>query len=147
MPPGSEIEFRPPTAFDQYRWQIVVIAGALLAQTLLIVGLFYERRRRRYAEATSRQRLSELAHINRSSTAGELTASIAHEVKQPLAVIATSGSAALRWLRRATPDLDEAQAALERVVSEAHRASNVLSTIRSMFKKENRKRLRSASIP
>ena len=130
LPPGSEILFREPTTWEQYRWQIIIIAGALLAQTLLIVGLFYERRRRRYAEATSRQRLSDLAHINRSSTAGELSASIAHEVKQPLAAIATNGNAALRWLRRTTPDLDEAQAAIERVVNDAHRASDVLGTIR-----------------
>jgi signal transduction histidine kinase len=140
LPPGSEIRFRDPTAWEQYRSQIVMIAGGLLAQLLLIVGLLYERRRRRYAEVESRRRLSELAHINRSATAGELSASIAHEVRQPLASIAANGSAALRWLRRATPDLDEVQAALERVVGEAHRASDVLGTIRSMFKKSDQKK-------
>jgi C4-dicarboxylate-specific signal transduction histidine kinase len=56
-----------------------------------------------------------------------------------LASIATNGSAALRWLTRATPDLGEAKAALERVVGEAHRASDVLGTIRSMIKKSNQK--------
>jgi C4-dicarboxylate-specific signal transduction histidine kinase len=117
-----------------------MIAGALLAQLLLIVGLLYERRRRRYAEVESRRRFSELAHINRSATAGELSASIAHEVRQPLASIAANGSAALRWLRRTTPDLGEAQAAMERVVGEAHRASDVLGTIRSMFKKSDQKK-------
>jgi ABC-type uncharacterized transport system substrate-binding protein len=69
LPPESEIRFRDLTAWEQYRWQIIVIAGALLVQTFLIVGLFYERRRRRDAEETSRQRMSELAHINRSATA------------------------------------------------------------------------------
>jgi signal transduction histidine kinase len=140
LPPGSELLFRPPTAWEQYRWQIVMIAGALLAQLLLIVGLLHERRRRRYAEVESRRRFSELAHINRSATAGELSASIAHEVRQPLASIAANGSAALRWLKRTTPDLGEAQAALERVVGEAHRASDVLGTIRSMFKKSDQKK-------
>ena len=140
LPAGGEILFRPPTAWEQYRWKIVMIAGALLAQLLLIVGLLYERRRRRYAEVESRRRFSELAHINRSATAGELSASIAHEVRQPLASIAANGSAALRWLRRAKPDLDEVQAALERVVGEAHRASDVLGTIRSMFKKSDQKK-------
>jgi signal transduction histidine kinase len=140
LPPGSEVMFRPPTAWEQYRWQIVMVGGALSAQMLLIVGLFYERRRRRYAEATSRQRMFELAHINRTTTAGELSASIAHEIGQPLGAIAANGSAALRWLKRATPDLGKAQAALERVVSEAHRASDVLGTIRSMFKKSDQEK-------
>jgi signal transduction histidine kinase len=108
---------------------------------VLIVGLFYERHRRHYAEIGSRQHLSELARINRRNMAGELTASIAHEVRQPLVAIAANGSAALRWLRRSTPDLGEAQAALERVVNEAHRASDVLGTIRSMFKKGDEKKV------
>jgi C4-dicarboxylate-specific signal transduction histidine kinase len=104
------------------------------------VGLFYERRRRRFAEVESRQRLFELAHMNRAATAGALSASIAHEIKQPLAAIAANGSAALRWLRRATPDLDEAQESLERVVGAAHHAGDVINTIRSMFKRSDQKK-------
>jgi C4-dicarboxylate-specific signal transduction histidine kinase len=72
----------------------VTVAAALFLQTLLIIGLLYEHRRRRHAEATSRQRMSELAHMNRNATAGEMSASIAHEIKQPLAEIAANGSAA-----------------------------------------------------
>jgi C4-dicarboxylate-specific signal transduction histidine kinase len=112
-----------------------MIAGALLVQTLLIVGLFYERHRRRNAEAASRQHLSELAHMNRSSTAGELSASIAHEMLQPLAAIMTNGNAALRWLANAAPNLDRARASLEGVIAAARHAGNVIQTIRSMFKK------------
>jgi hypothetical protein len=100
LPPGSTIHYRDPTAWERYRWQIVAIAAALLLQTLLIAGLFFERHRRRKAEAVSRDRLSELAHMNRRRTAGEMSASIAHEVKQPLAAIAANGSAGLRWLAR-----------------------------------------------
>jgi signal transduction histidine kinase len=116
--------------------QIVAIATALLMQMFLIVGLLYERHRRRYAEATSRQHLSELAHMNRSATAGELSASIAHEIKQLLGAIAANGSAALRWLAKATPDLDEARAALERIVDAARHGGAVIDTIRSMFRKK-----------
>ena len=138
LPPGNEIRFREPNAWERYRWQIVTIAGALLVQTSLIVGLFYERRRRRFAEVESRRRLSELAHMNRTATAGALSASIAHEIKQPLAAIAANGSAALRWLRRGTPDLDEAQESMERIVGAAHHASDVIDTIRVQEKRSKK---------
>jgi signal transduction histidine kinase len=141
LPAGSEIRFREPGPWEQYRRQIVAIAGALLVQTLLIIGLLYERRLRRYAEATSRQQMSELARMNRTATAGELSASIAHEVKQPLAAITANGSAALRWLAKATPDLSEARAALERIVDNARHAGSVIDTIRSMFKKSDGERV------
>jgi ABC-type uncharacterized transport system substrate-binding protein len=65
LPRGSEIRFRELNAWERYRWQIVAIAGALSVQLALIGGLFYEHRRRRLAEITSRQRLTELARINR----------------------------------------------------------------------------------
>jgi signal transduction histidine kinase len=67
---------------------------------------------------------------------GEMAASIAHEINQPLGAIVSNGNAGLRWLATATPDLDEARAALKRIVADGHRASEVISGIRSMFKKE-----------
>jgi C4-dicarboxylate-specific signal transduction histidine kinase len=115
----------------------MAIATALLVQTLLIGGLFYERHRRRYAEATSRQHMSQLAHVNRRATAGEMSASIAHEVKQPLTGISTNGHAALNWLTKATPDLDKARAAIQRMIDAAHRAGDIVETIRLMFKKSD----------
>ena len=91
----------------------MLIAAALLIQTTLIFGLFYEYRRRRNAEAVSRSAMGKLAHMNRVATAGELSASIAHEVNQPLAAMVANANAGLRFLTRATPDLDEARAALK----------------------------------
>ena len=137
LPPGSAVYYRDPTIWQRYRWQIVSIAGALLAQTLLIVGLFYERHRRRHAEAASRHHLADLAQVNRSSTAGELAASIAHEIKQPLAAIMTNGKAGLLWLANATPNIDRARASFDGVIAAARHADNVISTIRSMFKKSD----------
>ena len=64
----------------------------------------------REAEAALHRAQAELAHVTRVTTLGELTASIAHEVNQPLAAIVTNGQACLRWLGRAVPDLDEARA-------------------------------------
>lgn len=70
------------------------------------------------------------------TTMGQMAASIAHELNQPLAAIVTNGNAGLRWLSKATPDLDEGRAVLKRVVSDGHRASQVIATIRSIFKKD-----------
>ena len=87
LPPGSTVLFREPTVWDEYRWQIMLTAIALLLQTALIVGLLYEHRRRRTVEVEARLRLAQLAHLNRQTTAGELSASIAHELRQPLGAI------------------------------------------------------------
>jgi C4-dicarboxylate-specific signal transduction histidine kinase len=78
--------------------------------------------------------------MNRNATASELSASFAHEIKQPLAAISANGSAALRWLTKGAPDLGEVRAALERIVNAAHRAGNIIDTIRSMFKKREGER-------
>jgi len=66
---------------------------------------------------------------------GAMTASIAHEINQPLAAIAANANAGLRWLSRTTPDLEEVHAALKRINNDAHRASEVIQSIRSVFKK------------
>jgi C4-dicarboxylate-specific signal transduction histidine kinase len=92
--------------------------------------------RRRRAEEEARDRMAELAHMNRRAAAGELSASIAHEINQPLAGIVTSANAALRWLARKTPDLEEATAAMKQIVSDGRRASEVIATIRAMYMKE-----------
>src|SRR5260370_1066435 len=84
LPPDAEVEFRSRSAWDTYRWQIMIICAVLLLQAALISRLLYEQRRRRAAEVQSGQRMSELAHANRYSMAGELTASITHELNQPL---------------------------------------------------------------
>jgi signal transduction histidine kinase len=80
--------------------------------------------------------VNELARMNRFATAGELSASIAHEVRQPLAAISISGEAGLRWLKREVPDLDEVRKALEAVIAESHHADHVLKSVRAMFKQE-----------
>jgi C4-dicarboxylate-specific signal transduction histidine kinase len=78
---------------------------------------------------------SELTHVARVMTLGELTASIAHEVNQPLAAIVTNGNATLRWLGAVTPNLSEARQAVERIIKDSYRASAVISRIRSLVKK------------
>jgi two-component system sensor kinase FixL len=86
------------------------------------------------------QAQSALAHAARVATLGELSASIAHEVNQPLAAIVTNGEAAVRWLARKEPDLQEAQDALKRVIQDGRRASEVIQRIRSLTRKAEQKK-------
>jgi signal transduction histidine kinase len=141
LPPGSEIRFREATAWDQYRDQILFGGAAILLQTGLIAWLVFERHRRYRAEIAARDTMSNLAHVNRAATAGELTASIAHEVKQPLAAMVANANAGARWLAAATPDIGEAEAAFKRIIAAGHHAGDVVSTVRSLFKQRAEERV------
>jgi PAS domain S-box-containing protein len=90
---------------------------------------------RRRAQDAIQQAQAELAHATRVATLGELTASIAHEVSQPLMAIVTNGDAGMRWLRRDPPDLKEVETALGRMVVEGRRASDIVKRIRAYLKK------------
>src|SRR5581483_10312304 len=107
-----------------------------LLQAMLIIDLFVERWRRRKAEALARRRMAELAHLDRVAMAGELSASIVHEIAQPVGAMLVNANAGLRWMSKATPDLGEVREALDAVVDAGHRASEVLGSIRAMFKKD-----------
>ena len=98
LPPGSEIHFRSPTAWEQYRAYVFAALAAILIQTGVILWLLYEHRRRQIAEVLARSTMAELHTANRLAAAGELSASIAHEVKQPLTAVASNAYAALNWL-------------------------------------------------
>jgi signal transduction histidine kinase len=136
LPPNSIVRSRPPTAWEQYQWQITLIALTVLLQSALIGWLIFEHRRRRTAEALARRTVGELANVNRIATAGELSASIAHEMKQPLAAMVMSVQAGLRWLGAAEPNLEEARAALQSAVKDGSRAAQVVDSVRAMFKRQ-----------
>jgi signal transduction histidine kinase len=87
------------------------------------------------AQRALEQAQSALAHVSRISTLGELTASIAHEVNQPLAAIVTNGEACLRWLNRVPPDLGEARACVEHSVAEGRRAGAVVQRLRNLARR------------
>lgn len=90
---------------------------------------------RRRAEEAMRAMQAELAHANRVTTMGQLTASIAHEVNQPIAATVTNAQAALRWLSAQPPDLDEVGNSLRRIVEDGKRAGNVIGGIRALINK------------
>ena len=108
---------------------------ALRAGDLEFVGTVMDITERKRAEEALRNAQAELVRVARLTTMGELLASIAHEINQPLAAVATSGSACLRWLNRDQPDLDAARDAASRVVRDAHRAGDVIRSLRALTKK------------
>jgi PAS domain S-box-containing protein len=94
-----------------------------------------ERKQAEQERERLRQALADLAHVNRVTTMGELTASLAHEIKQPIAAAVTDAKTCLRWLARDEPDLGEAREAAARVIKDATRASDIISRIGLLFKK------------
>ena len=135
LPPGSEIFFREPSAFEKYRWQVALVVALILIQGAMISGLLHERRRRHFAEVQSRQRMAELAHVNRFSTAGELTASIAHEINQPLGAILANAETADEILKSPTPDIVELRDIVKDILQDDRRAGEVIRRMRSLLKK------------
>jgi C4-dicarboxylate-specific signal transduction histidine kinase len=134
LPPGSEILFRSQTAWEQYRAYILAVIAAILIQSALISWLLYEHWRRRRAEILARNTLSELTHVNRMATVGQLSASIAHEVRQPLSAILANAQAALRWLEK--DNVAEVREGLNGIVTDGHRASDIIKNLRAMFKND-----------
>ena len=89
----------------------------------------------RESERRYRDAQAELAHVTRVTTLGELTASIAHEVNQPLAGISSNAEACLRWLDRGTPYLDAARRSVEWIINDCNRAGEVIQRVRSLAKR------------
>lgn len=100
-----------------------------------VVGAVMDISETRYAQETLQTTQAALAHAARVATLGEISASIAHEVNQPLAGIVTNGEAGLRWLDRKEPQLDEVRNAMERMIRDAKRASEVVRQLRALARK------------
>jgi PAS domain S-box-containing protein len=100
-----------------------------------VVGAVRDVTEAREAQAALAAAQAHLAHANRVATLGELSASIAHEVNQPLAAIVTHGDASLRWLGHAPADLNEVRSSVEKMIGNAKRASNVVNRVRTLATK------------
>ena len=98
-------------------------------------ALHAESLERKHAEEALRHAQGDLARVSRITTLGELTASLAHEVNQPIAAAVTNANTCLRWLTRERPDLEEAREAASRIVKDATRAAEIVSRTRLLFKK------------
>jgi C4-dicarboxylate-specific signal transduction histidine kinase len=103
-------------------------------------ALHVESRERKQAEEALRQAEADLARATRVTSMGELAASLAHEVNQPIAAAVTNANTCLRWLSRDQPDLEEARAAASRIVQDGRRAGEIVKRVRQLFKKDTLQR-------
>src|SRR3984893_1413337 len=143
-----EVEARVRTATGEYRAMLVRAAPLRDEKGHVVkwygVSTDIEDLRRavealRESEETLRSAQAELAHANRVATMGQLTASIAHEVNQPLAGVVANAEACLRWLDRETPNLDTARRSVECIINDGHRASAVIWRVRALATKTETK--------
>jgi signal transduction histidine kinase len=139
LPPGSDILFRQPTMWEQYRWQLSAIFAVVIGQALLISGLLWERRRRQAAEVLSRRRFLEVMHLNRVATASAMSASIAHELNQPLGAILSNAEAAKNLLERNPLDVDQIKAIVNDILRDDQRAADIIGHVRGLLKRQETK--------
>ncbi len=134
-PPDTVVHFREPTFWEAYKAEALIAAAIVLLQSALVAGLLIERRRRRGAEASVDKHRFELAHASRLAIAGELTASIAHEINQPLGAILSNVNAAELMLHSGTAQTSELQQILGDIHRDNIRASEVIRRLRSLLTK------------
>jgi signal transduction histidine kinase len=134
LPPGSDIRFRAASAWDMYRWQIVAVTAGFVFLGALIVWLLTERYRRRKAEMEAHLRFSQAAQMNRALTVGTMSASIGHELRQPLAAIMCNAEAADMMLSSGAADVDEVRQILADIRRDDHHASEIISRLRNLLR-------------
>ena len=134
LPIGSDLRFREFNVWELYRWWIVAIAVVIPTQSLIIAWLFYERRRRHVAERESHQHLLEVTKMDRAMTASAMSASIAHELNQPLGAILNNAEAAEILLSANTPDQDQLKEILADIRRDDHRAVGIIKHLRMLLK-------------
>ena len=143
LPSGSVVDFRELSAWERYSGRIVAALTIIVFQTAMIFVLVVQIRQRRIAEQlrlaiqqNAQQQRDELARVNRITTVGELSTSIAHEVNQPLDAIISNAQAAMRLLRQSPADTEEVAAALHDIANDGNRAAGILNRVRSLARKE-----------
>jgi signal transduction histidine kinase len=125
----------PPSIWRQYRSAVIIVLTVVSMQAFTIAALLWQRRRRHLAEDEATLRRSELARAARFASAGELSASIAHEVGQPLGAILSNADAAGMMLEQPSPEIGELHAILADVRRDALRANEVIQRLRALLQK------------
>jgi signal transduction histidine kinase len=137
LPEGSEVLFRQPSFWEQYRGLALGGAGIIAVQATLITGLILERRRRSRAESEARRSLAEVAHMNRRAGIAALSASIAHELNQPLGAILSNAEAAELLLDRQPLDLAVIKEVLADIRRSDQRAADIITHMRDLLRKND----------
>jgi signal transduction histidine kinase len=137
LPEGSEIRYRQLSFWEQYRGLALGGAGIIAVQATLITGLILERRRRSKAEAEARRSLAEVAHMNRRAGIAALSASIAHELNQPLGAILSNAEAAELLLDRQPLDLAVIKEVLADIRRSDQRAADIITHMRDLLRKND----------
>ena len=135
LPPGSVIRFREPSAWEEYRWGIIGMLALVLLESLLIAALVVQRTRRKRAEAEAVVHRGQLAHAQRITSMGELTATLAHEINQPLGAIVSNAEAARRLVDPVEPKHTDLLETLGDIIDDGQRASEVIRRLRVMLRK------------
>jgi signal transduction histidine kinase len=135
LPAHCVVRYRPVTLWEEHQNLFLVCFGVFLAQAFTIVGLLTQRSLRHRAEAEMLRQRMELAHVTRVSTMGQLAASLAHELTQPLGAILRNTEAAEMFLQKEKPDLAEIRSILEDIRKDDQRAGNVIHRMRSLLKR------------
>jgi signal transduction histidine kinase len=133
LPPGSEVYFRVPGMWEQYRLQMTAGLAALLLQAVIISWLLVERRRRYLAQAEATSRRREVVRLNRFTTANVLSSSIAHELNQPLGAILSNTEAAQMLLKANPPDLTQIGEILSDIIRDEQRAGEIIVGFRNLL--------------
>jgi C4-dicarboxylate-specific signal transduction histidine kinase len=134
VPADSDIRFRQLTAWDLYRWQIVIAFVAFAIQSFALLWFFHERRRRQTAEQDSHQHLLEVTRLDRAMTASAMSTSIAHELTQPLAAILNNAETAEILLDAPSLDRDQLKEILADIHRDDQRAVDIIKHLRMLLK-------------
>jgi len=142
IPADTLVHYKEPTFWEAYRNEAIVAVAVILFQAALIAKLLLERRRRRAAELAVQRQRTELAHASRLAVAGELTASIAHEINQPLGAVQTSADAADLILQSGADRRDDLVRIVTRIRRDNLRASDVIRRLRALLARHEPERKR-----
>jgi signal transduction histidine kinase len=134
LPPGSEVRFRGPSLWRDYRREVLIAIGALALQSVLIAGLVYQRQARRRAETQSRTNLALAADADRRATVSAMSGSIAHELSQPLNAIQHNAQAGEMLIGSSRATLEELKDIFSDIRTANVRASDIVERHRTMLK-------------
>lgn len=140
LPDGCELRFSEPGWFQRFWWQSLLVLAALLGQSALIVSLLLQRRRRHAAELKLQAQRVQLLHASRLAVAGELTASIAHEINQPLGAILSNADAAQILVEAGKMERGELLHILADIKRDDLRASDVIKRLRALLARHETER-------